>query len=279
MGFTKETARAAGSRGRARRAENKIAAEAAVAVAEPPTASGAELGEVLPAQSDVLAGLMALAQGLEDKKKQESAVGQLAGLLDKIDFRAYPDLAKSPAIQALVERVGEAQETVSAADREPGSEIGKDMTNTKVPWTWKHVMENRRQDPMLEYIEWEPRFSDVLIWNGLKVRVNDGEVVRTPRIFKEIHDETRRGMKAYQEHSEWLMRKRSALSDPTLLGKPDDLQGMKARGYIQQGEFNPAGGMNMLPPDRGTYEMAARLAGETLEGGEAAEGEPAEAAA
>lgn len=270
MPFTKGNARAAGNKGRATRAANRQAA--AVAVAEPPAQAGAdESGEVLPAQSDILAGLMALASGLEDKKKQESAVDQLAALLDKIDFRAYPDLAKSEAIQTLVERVADAKP--NPAGLLPGDEVGQDMTNRKVEWTWRHVMENKRQNPALEYVEWEPRFSDVIIWNGLRIRVEDGVTVRTPRVFKDIHDEARAAQRAAKEHAEWLARKRNTLSDPTLLGKPDDLQGVRARGFIQQGVFEPGGGVNMLAPDKETFDMAARLSGEGGgEGGEEAEG-------
>jgi hypothetical protein len=270
MAFTKESARLAGHKGGATKAANRDAAVAAVAVMEPPMVDE-PVAAVLPAQGDVLAGLMALAKGLEDKQKQESAIGDLTRLLDKIDFRAYPDLAKSEAIQTLIERVSEAAPTDGTLL--PGMESGKDMTNRKVEWTWRDVMENKRQDPALEYVEWEPRFSDVIIWNGLKIRVTDGQMIRTPRAFKDTHDEARRGMKAVQEHAEWLSRKRNNLSDSTMLGKVDDLQGMKARGYIEVGSFAPGGGLNMLAPDKETYEMAARLSGEAEGGGDAEGGE------
>lgn len=268
MPFTKDSARSAGSKGGAVRAANRSVP--AVALDDPPAPFEDEPGEVLPAQPDVLAGLMALAQGLEDKKKQAGAVEQLAALIDKIDFRAYPDLAKNEAIQTLVERVSDSRPV--SADLEPGQEIGKDMTNRKIEWTWRKVMENPKADPALEYVEWEPRFSDVIIWNGLRIRVVEDVPMRTPRVFKDIHDEARRGQKTAQEHAEWLMRKRNNLSDPTLLGKLDDLQGMKARGFVQSGIFEPGGGMNMLPPDQATFEMAARLAGEGDEGGGETEG-------
>lgn len=204
-------------------------------------------GEVLSPESDVLTQFADFARIIGDvtakKTRRDAALAGLGDMLDKLTAADYPELINHPVVQRLMETVSDAR--VESAGVPPGTEVA----GLKKPWTWADIAEGKRPEPELQWVVWEPRQNMSITWNGIQLNVRDGIEIRTPRCFKDIHDESRRGMRAAEEHRAYLMKQRSdAPTDPTILGRPGEMaQGARVRGGMAGGMYIPDGGLEMTP--------------------------------
>lgn len=239
--------------------------EAGGAIAPP--APEVQDGEVLASEDDILAGLAKLAQGLGDKRKAASSVKEIGRLLDGIDFGAYPDLAKDPTINGLIERVNDIR--AESTDIAPGSDIGVGLATQKKPWTWRDIDKRRDAgDPAFQLVEYTPRKSDPIIWNGVKIQLFEDVTVMIPRVFRDVAEEARRLNRVADEHKSYLMKQRDNVSDPTVLGRFGDSPSQRFRGRIAGGEFTPNAGFILTPSNMEVPEGAD-------DGGDEAEGDAA----
>lgn len=246
MPFTKETAAVMGRRGAQRR-------HGSTAVADPP-APPAEEGEVLDSPDDVFQQLVQLAQaaGGVAKKKQERAVvlDQVAELLNKLDPTAYGEILSHPAVAKLTDQVIAAK--VQDGQLAPGSSLGQAIG--KKPWTWRDLAEDK-----MDWVEYTPRRTVPVTYNGLTYYFQEDVTVRCPKCFVDIEEESRRNMRLGREHLEYMFRKRDSLSDPGLLAGGSMAGPGKVRGMFSGGLTGPTGFDEVPSADRPGYEQIGEV--------------------
>ena len=210
----------------------EIKAEKSTAVAERPEDTDDLSGALLE-----LAG--ALKSASSSKARRAEVVGKIEALLNSLDPKEYPDIAKSEVVQRLFDVVVEQKtEQAAQAGQAPGSivwikspQTGMMVAANKVPWHETHLKGFERVTFELA----EPR---TVIWNGLRRDYSPDVEYTDYRMFYDLVRESRRATQDGEQHAEYLMRKRNTLRDPSIAG----VGTAKVRGSADVGTYIPGGG-------------------------------------
>lgn len=217
---------------RRKAAETKAAKrEARQATATPTSGPKEDAGDL----GALLAGLGAAIQK-EGVNKQERAraIEQVEGLIGQLDPKDYPELAKSPAMQAFLEVLAEHKAESAPATDPPGT-IYRDKNGiavSKKPWTLRDCYEQYL------LVEFTPLESKLVLFAGVPWYFVAEETVRVPKIFVDTYLESRRQTRVAYEHAQYLFKKGDRLSDPTVLTPVT----ARVRASGDGGWFEPGGG-------------------------------------
>lgn len=162
-------------------------AKAAKVAATPP--------EPAPAGDDPIADLMASLQQIQSKKVSESkALDDLASILDRIDPIKNPEVFDTPAIEAFLEKIGEARAKKDRRNLPPGAIRGDGNPNspTAQDVQWKLADVNRREDGTKELITWAPAETTLVIYNGVQCQCIADVEMTTEKAFYDVYMEHRR---------------------------------------------------------------------------------------
>lgn len=197
--------------------------------------------EVLDSQDEVFKQLAEFASLMGDaaKKKADTKklLDQVANILNGLDPAAYPDVLANPVIEKLTGMVmqAKAQDKSMAAGSDLGQAIGKK------PYTWDDV-----QPDVMEWVEYTPRRSVPVTWNGLTYYFQEDHTVRCPKCFVDIEEESRRNGRLGREHINFMFRKSNDVSDRTVLA---DGTG-RIRGMFTGGEGGTRTGLDVEVRDQ-----------------------------
>lgn len=213
-------------------------------------------GEVLDSQDEVFKQLAEFAALMGDsaKKKadQKRIMDQVANLLNTLDPNAYADVLAHPVVEKLTGAVIKAKEADGSLAA--GADLGKAIG--KKPYTWDDV-----QPDVMEWVEYTPRRSVPVTWNGLTFYFQEDVTVRCPKCFVDIEEESRRNSRLAREHTNFMFRKTNDVSDRTILA---DGTG-RVRGRFTGGEAGTRTGLDVdvRDADRPGFDAGDEGEGET----------------
>lgn len=223
----------------------------------------------VPAGNDALATfqnfMAALNGAAKSKEEQDAALRQIGNLVDTLDFKAHPDLLKNADVQKFIDLVSDARVSAPPADLPPGSPIGQGWAQEKKPWTTRDIWSDRG----IPIVEYTPRETLTVIWNGEPCHFQEDVTVMVPKCFVDLAEDRRKQMRSAAEHAKYLFKSNynPALLDPTMHGRPVDQQGFRTRAHITEGSFSANAGIALSAQDQSTLDMAAKLDGEGAEDG------------
>ncbi|HXF02802.1 MAG TPA: hypothetical protein VN601_07410 [Arthrobacter sp.] len=208
---------------------------------------------------EVFQQLVQLAQaagGMAKKKQERSAIlDQVADLLNKLDPEAYGEILEHPAVAKLTDQI--VQQKTGDRTVPPGTDLGPAIG--KKPWTARDLSEDH-----MDWVVWTPRLSCPITYNGVTLYVQEDVEIRSPKCFKDIHDEARRITRMGKEHIDFIMRKRDSVSDPNILADGS----RRVRGRFTGGDARVGKGLDIEVPDSDRPGIGEAGEGEGGEGGE-----------
>ena len=195
---------------------------------------------VLDSQDDVIrqlaefSGLMS--DALAKKRDTKDVLDKVGTLLNSLDPVAYTDVLAHPVVEKLTGLVvqAKAQDKTLQAGSDLGQAIGKK------PYTLDDI-----QPDKMDWVEYTPRRSVPVTWNGITYYFQEDVTVYCPKCFVDIEEESRRNNRLAREHINFMFRKADDVSDRTILS---DGTG-RIRGMHTGGSSSVGKGLDIEVPD------------------------------
>lgn len=229
--FTPEQRAESSARAKAQAAARKARLAAGVETPDPPVVEP----PTQDAAADELKQLAAaLYSAAGDKIKRTRAVSDLEAFLERLNPRDFPEIANSDVVLGFVDQLAKQKAETNLTDP-PGTVYGRGtVAQHKKPWTERDLANSGMS--MVEFYVAEP---ECVIWNGLRRDYQPGETYRDYKCFLDVITERNRNLRLANEHAEYLFKKRTHLTDPSVT----TLGTARVRGTAEFGSYGRAAGL------------------------------------